>query len=73
MTASAKALGLEIKGDIIGFAPPTVDFMPIAQQAVARGADAIMLGNGPTNYMGQVLKNVQADQILNCRGRGQTI
>jgi ABC-type branched-subunit amino acid transport system substrate-binding protein len=58
-TASAKALGLEIKGDIIGFAPPTVDFMPIAQQAVARGADAIMLGNGPTNYMGQVLKNVR--------------
>jgi ABC-type branched-subunit amino acid transport system substrate-binding protein len=33
--------------------------MPIAQQAVARNADAIMLGNGPTNYMGQMLKNVR--------------
>lgn len=57
--ASASALGLTILGDIIGFAPPTVDFTPIAQQAVARGADAIMLGNGPTNYMGQMLKDVR--------------
>ncbi len=57
--ASAEKLGLTILGDIIGFAPPTVDFMPIAQQAVARGADAIMLGNGPTDYMGQMLKNVR--------------
>src|SRR5512142_2698902 len=57
--ASAQALGLEIKGDIIGFAPPTVDFTPIAQKAVDRGADAIMLGNGPTDYMGQMLKNVR--------------
>jgi ABC-type branched-chain amino acid transport systems, periplasmic component len=57
--ASANALGLTILGDIIGFSPPTVDFLPIAQQAVARGADAIMLGNGPTNYMGQMLKNVR--------------
>jgi len=57
--ASAEKLGLTIVGDIIGFAPPTVDFMPIAQQAVARGADAIMLGNGPTDYMGQMLKNVR--------------
>ena len=57
--ASANALGLTILGDIIGFSPPTVDFLPIAQQAVARGADAIMLGNGPTSYMGQMLKNVR--------------
>jgi ABC-type branched-subunit amino acid transport system substrate-binding protein len=57
--ASAAKLGLTIVGDIIGFAPPTVDFMPIAQQAVARGADAIMLGNGPTDYMGQMLKDVR--------------
>ena len=57
--ASAEKLGLTIVGDIIGFAPPTVDFMPIAQQAVARGADAIMLGNGPTDYMGQMLKDVR--------------
>lgn len=57
--ASAANLGLTIVGDIIGFSPPTVDFLPIAQQAVARGADAIMLGNGPTNYMGQMLKNVR--------------
>ena len=55
--ASAEKLGLTIVGDIIGFAPPTVDFMPIAQKAVSRGADAIMLGNGPTDYMGQMLKN----------------
>lgn len=59
VTASATKLGLTILGDIIGFSPPTVDFMPIAQQAVARHADAIMLGNGPTNYMGQMLKNVR--------------
>lgn len=59
VNASAQALGLEIKGDIIGFAPPTVDFTPIAQKAVDRGADAIMLGNGPTDYMGQMLKNVR--------------
>jgi ABC-type branched-subunit amino acid transport system substrate-binding protein len=54
--ASASALGLTILGDIIGFAPPTVDFTPIAQKAVSRGADAIMLGNGSPDYMGQTLK-----------------
>jgi ABC-type branched-subunit amino acid transport system substrate-binding protein len=54
--ASAAKLGLEIVGDIIGFAPPTVDFTPIAQKAVARDADAIMLGNGSPDYMGQTLK-----------------
>lgn len=54
--ASAEALGLEIVGDIIGFAPPTVDFTPIAQKAVERDADAIMLGNGSPDYMGQTLK-----------------
>ena len=59
VNASAKALGLEIKGDIIGFAPDTVDFTPIAQKAVQRGADAIMLGNGPPDYMGQVLKQAR--------------
>lgn len=57
--ASAEKLGLTIDGDIIGFAPPTVDFMPIAQQAFARNADAVMLGNGPTNYMGQMLKDLR--------------
>jgi branched-chain amino acid transport system substrate-binding protein len=57
--ASAEKLGLTISGDIIGFAPPTVDFMPIAQQAFARNADAVMLGNGPTNYMGQMLKDLR--------------
>ncbi len=56
MKASAEALGLTIVGDIIGFAPPTVDFTPIAQKAVARDADAIMLGNGSPDYMGQTLK-----------------
>jgi branched-chain amino acid transport system substrate-binding protein len=54
--ASAEALGLEIVGDIIGFAPPTVDFTPIAQKAVETGADSIMLGNGSPDYMGQTLK-----------------
>jgi branched-chain amino acid transport system substrate-binding protein len=54
--ASAEKLGLTIVGDIIGFAPPTVDFTPIAQKAVARNADAIMLGNGSPDYMGQTLK-----------------
>lgn len=54
--ASAATLGLEIVGDIIGFAPPTVDFTPIAQKAVERDADAIMLGNGSPDYMGQTLK-----------------
>ncbi len=58
--ASAQALGLTIVGDIIGFAPPTVDFTPIAQKAMAANADAIMLGNGPTDYMGQMLKNLRA-------------
>jgi ABC-type branched-subunit amino acid transport system substrate-binding protein len=53
---SAEALGLEIVGDIIGFPPPTVDFTPIAQKAVETGADAIMLGNGSPDYMGQTLK-----------------
>jgi ABC-type branched-subunit amino acid transport system substrate-binding protein len=57
--ASAAALGLEIVGDIIGFAPPTVDFTPIAQKAMERNADAVMLGNGPTDYMGQMLKNLR--------------
>jgi branched-chain amino acid transport system substrate-binding protein len=56
VNASAQALGLQILGDIIGFAPDTVDFTPIAQKAVQRGADAIMFGNGPPDYMGQVLK-----------------
>lgn len=59
VNASAQALGLQIKGDIIGFAPDTVDFTPIAQKAVQRGADAIMLGNGPTDYMGQILKQAR--------------
>ncbi len=57
--ASAAALGFTIAGDIIGFAPPTVDFMPIAQVAYARNADAVMFGNGPTNYMGQMLKDLR--------------
>jgi branched-chain amino acid transport system substrate-binding protein len=57
--ASAAALGLTIVGDIIGFAPPTVDFTPIAQKAMEANADAIMLGNGPTDYMGQMLKNLR--------------
>src|SRR5512143_3048862 len=57
--ASAEKLGLEIVGDIIGFAPPTVDFTPIAQKAMERNADAVMLGNGPTDYMGQMLKNLR--------------
>ena len=57
--ASAQALGLTIVGDIIGFAPPTVDFTPIAQKALAANADAVMLGNGPTDYMGQMLKNLR--------------
>lgn len=58
--ASATALGLTIVGDIIGFPPPTVDFTAYAQKAVATNADAIMLGNGPTNYMGQMLKDIRA-------------
>jgi ABC-type branched-subunit amino acid transport system substrate-binding protein len=57
--ASASALGLEIVGDIIGFAPPTVDFTPIAQKAFERGADAVMFGNGSPDYMGQMLKNLR--------------
>ncbi len=56
---SAEALGLTIVGDIIGFAPPTVDFTPIAQKALETGADSVMLGNGPTDYMGQMLKNLR--------------
>ncbi len=56
---SAEALGLTIVGDIIGFAPPTVDFTPIAQKALETKADAVMLGNGPTDYMGQMLKNLR--------------
>ncbi len=57
--ASAEALGLTSVGDIIGFAPPTVAFTPIAQKALERNADAVMLGNGPTDYMGQMLKNLR--------------
>jgi ABC-type branched-subunit amino acid transport system substrate-binding protein len=57
--ASAQALGFTILGDIIGFAPPTVDFTPIAQKAFERGADAVMLGNGSPDYMGQMLKNLR--------------
>ena len=56
---SAEELGLTIVGDIIGFAPPTVDFTPIAQKAMETNADAVMLGNGPTDYMGQMLKDLR--------------
>ena len=53
---TAGKLGLEILGDIIGYNPGMVDISPIVQKAIALTPDAIMVGNGPTAYLGQILK-----------------
>jgi branched-chain amino acid transport system substrate-binding protein len=57
--ATATALGLEIKGDIIGFTPDTQDFTPIAQKAVAANADAIMIGNAITPWFALTTKAIR--------------
>jgi len=58
--ASATKLGLTIKGDIIGYAPTTTDFTPIAQKAVADDADAIMIGNAITPWFALNIKAIRA-------------
>ncbi len=57
--ATASALGLSIKGDIIGFTPDTQDFTPIAQKAVALNTDAIMIGNAITPWFGLTIKAIR--------------
>lgn len=57
--ATATKLGLTIKGDIVGYAPGTTDFTPVAQKAIALDADAIMLGNGVSAWLGMILKSVR--------------
>jgi branched-chain amino acid transport system substrate-binding protein len=57
--ATATKLGLTIKGDIVGYAPGTTDFTPIAQKAIALNTDAIMLGNGVSAWLGMILKSVR--------------
>jgi len=68
--ATAKSLGLEILGDIIGYNPGMVDTAPITQKALALNPDAIMVGNGPTAYVAQVLKNARvagfAKPVFSC-------
>jgi len=56
--ATASKLGLTIQGDIVGYAPGTTDFTPVAQKAIALNADAIMLGNGVTAWLAMILKSV---------------
>ncbi len=56
---TAKQLGLEILGNIIGYNPTMVDISPIVQKAIALGPDAIMVGNGPTAYLAQILKTAR--------------
>lgn len=58
--ATATKLGLSIKGDIIGYAPTTTDFTPIAQKAVALNADAIMIGNAITPWFALNIKAIRA-------------
>jgi branched-chain amino acid transport system substrate-binding protein len=58
--ATASKLGLSIKGDIIGYAPTTTDFTPIAQKAVAANADAIMIGNAITPWFALNIKAIRA-------------
>jgi ABC-type branched-subunit amino acid transport system substrate-binding protein len=58
--ATATKLGLTIKGDIIGYAPTTTDFTPIAQKAVALNADAIMIGNAITPWFALNIKAIRA-------------
>jgi len=57
--ATASKLGLTIVGDIVGYAPGTTDFTPVAQKAIALDADAIMLGNGVSAWLGMILKSVR--------------
>ena len=57
--ATATKLGLEIKGDIVGYAPGTTDFTPVAQKAIALNTDAIMLGNGVSAWLAMILKSVR--------------
>jgi len=57
--ATASKLGLTIQGDIVGYAPGTTDFTPVAQKAIALNADAIMLGNGVTAWLAMILKSVR--------------
>ena len=58
--ASATQFGFTIQGDIVGWTLDTVDFAPIAQKAVSRNTDAIMMGMGPTHYYAQMIKNIRA-------------
>lgn len=58
--ATADKLGLSILGSIIGFNPTTVDTSPITQKAMALNPDAIMLGNGPTAFIAQILKGARS-------------
>lgn len=53
---AARQLGLEILGDMIGYTPAIVDISPIVQKAISLDPDAMMVGNGPTAYLAQILK-----------------
>ena len=52
----AKANGMELKGDIVGWPLDTVDFTPFALKAIKIDADAVGMANGWPAMIGGVLK-----------------
>lgn len=59
LNARAATLGITIQGPIIGQPVSLVDLTPIAQTAVSRHADAIMLSNMQTAATGQLLQLIR--------------
>ncbi len=55
----ASKLGMTLIEPIIGFPPPTTDYTPYAQKAVATNADAIVFGNMSTGAGGQFLQGIR--------------
>lgn len=52
----AESLDIKVLGDIIGYAPDTIDYTPVVKKLIARKPDAICLVNGWPAMTGAILK-----------------
>jgi branched-chain amino acid transport system substrate-binding protein len=52
----AKERRISVLGDIVGYAPDTIDYTPVVKKLIARNPDAICLINGWPSVMGSLLK-----------------